>query len=550
MIAYEGGKEYTQQELLDLLERIKAIIYVRVSSADQVKNYSLESQINLCVEKGKREFGYTEDELMVIIEPGESGDDPDRPALNHVLFLLENGVGRKVIMLHPNRMSRYLALQTMVSQRVWQVGCDLEFVEFDLDPDNPESMLMYNIQGSIAQYNKAKILADTDRGRKTMLNKQKIPGLRRLYGYTFDKDLDTLVENEAEKQTYQLMVDWLLKGKDGREMNCSSIAEELSLLGVPGPDGDVWYQATVSRILRNEVYLGVYHYGKTKIVQKRGKKQQVQQPREKWFHIPIPQYIDQDTFERVQSKLDQNIKKNRGVRTNHYLLKGLARCGRCGASVGTLSPKRLKNKTIYYYRCGSKSKKGFIVGTGEPKTSCHGRNWRQDVVDEQVWQYILARLENPDRVIADVVKQQQDFKQREELEQKKSTFERRLKEKGEERKNILHLFTRGRIRSEEELDELLKPVDQQIEHMEQELSIVTEALRNAAMTIDELEMIKKSLEEFRKIVHLDDFSMKAKRMLIERFVSRVILGEDTIEIQTKWYTAGAKADAQEASNYG
>ncbi|MFD2168514.1 recombinase family protein [Tumebacillus lipolyticus] len=550
MIQYEGKKEYTPQELLNLIERIKAIVYARVSTGDQVKNYSIESQIKLCVDKAKREMGYQENEILVVIEPGESGDDPNRPALNHVLDMIENGVGRKVFMLHPNRMSRDLYLQTMVSRRVWERGCDLVFVEFDVDPDNPESMLMYNIQGSIAQYNKAKILADTDRGRKTMLNKNKIPGIRRIYGYSFHKELDTLVENPEEKDVYLRMVSWIRFGKEGQEMSCTRVAEELSLLGVPGPDGGIWYQSTVSRILRNPVYLGTYFYGKTKIEKKRGQKRQVAQPKNKWYSISVPRYIDEEAYEDVQRKLNDNVKKGRGAKTDHYLLKGLVRCGRCGAAVGAAPLKRSQSVTYYYYGCTRKTKKGFKVGTGEPNQVCRGRNWRQDVVDEQVWNYLLDRLQDPDRIIAEVVKQQQDVKQIEELHQKQSTHEKRLKENNDERKNFLQLFAKGRIRSEEELDELLASVDQRIDHLEHELTMVKEALRNASMTIDELEIVKQSIEEFRKIIYHNDFNFKAKKMLVERFVSKVILGENTIEIITRWHPISQSIEQRRPSGYG
>jgi site-specific DNA recombinase len=269
----EGYKQYTKDEVLALLDKIKAIIYARVSTHDQAeKGYSLQSQVEKGAELARKKFGYLDNEILAIVEKGEMGDNPDRPGLNHVLFLLEEGVGKKLIMLHPDRMSRYLALQNEIASRVWSCGVDLEFVEFEIDPNNPESMLMFNIQGSIAQYNKAKILANSKRGRRQKVKEGKIPGIRRVFGYTYDKELDTLVENPQEKEIYLLMVDWLLNGKDGKPMNCSSIARELAKLNYPAPASDRWYQSTISRVLRNPIYTGKFYYGKSEYIQLRSGK--------------------------------------------------------------------------------------------------------------------------------------------------------------------------------------------------------------------------------------------------------------------------------------
>ena len=72
------------------------------------------------------------------------------------MFLLEYGIGDYVIFLHPDRMSRLLHLQSQVSNRIWGLGKDLLFVEFDLDKSNPESMLNFNIQGQLLNITKPK----------------------------------------------------------------------------------------------------------------------------------------------------------------------------------------------------------------------------------------------------------------------------------------------------------------------------------------------------------------------------------------------------------
>ncbi len=304
MIQLRGEDKLSLNKIFSLIGKINAIIYVRVSSADQVKKgYSLESQIELCKQRAISKFGFSENELIVVIEEGKMGDDPNRPALNYVFYLLEKGLGKKLIMLHPDRFTRDNTLQGVMSRKVWSMGVDIEFIEFEVDPNNPESMLMYNIQGSIAQYNKAKILANSRRGRVQKARKGELPSFKRLYGYRYDKELKTLEINEEEEMILLEMIDMLLN----QNMSCNQIAQELSKKGIPAPNGNVWYQTTVTRILRNESYTGNYYYGKTKVVQTNGEKKQVPRPKEEWILI-------WKRFYRSKQSLRQKPKQNNKIK--------------------------------------------------------------------------------------------------------------------------------------------------------------------------------------------------------------------------------------------
>jgi len=531
----EGYKQYTKDEVLALLDKIKAIIYARVSTHDQAeKGYSLQSQVEKGAELARKKFGYLDDEILAIVEKGEMGDNPDRPGLNHVLFLLEEGVGKKLIMLHPDRMSRYLALQNEIASRVWSCGVDLEFVEFEIDPNNPESMLMFNIQGSIAQYNKAKILANSKRGRRQKVKEGKIPGIRRVFGYTYDKELDTLVENPQEKEIYLLMVDWLLNGKDGKPMNCSSIARELAKLNYPAPASDRWYQSTISRVLRNPIYTGKFYYGKSEYIQDKGKRKIVKKPEEEWQSIPIPQYIDERTYQRIQEKLDSLVTKNRGRPSSNYLLKGLVRCGKCGAAIVAGPVTTLKSgKKLRYYVCSKKTKKNYEVGTGKPNETCDTTSWRQDTVDNYVWEYIVSRLGNPEEIIKDIVKQQSDERRLEELKSKLKAIENKIHKKEQEQKRTFKAYREGLISLELFKGEV-EPIKQEIEALKEEWAFVNDLYNQITVSYNELERIKQFIQGYREIVLKDQLTLSQKREIVRTIVERVILHQDTIEIITRW----------------
>jgi site-specific DNA recombinase len=534
LIQYVGQKFYTHQELMDLADKIKAIVYARVSTGDQVDRYSLESQVERCVAHLQAKYGYSEDEIICLIEEGVSGDNPNRPSLQHGLFLIENGVGRKFTVLHPDRLARDLGLQTVISQRVWGAGADLEFVEMHLDKDNPESMFMYNVQGAVAAYNKQKILANSKRGRRQMVRKGKIPGLNKKFGYIFDKDLDTLVEHPEQKETYLMMVDLLLNGLNGKKMSTTAIAEEMAARGREAAKGDSWNRSTVYRILSDESYTGRFFYGKTRVVQVHGVSKQVSVPREEWMMIPIPRYIDDLTYARIIRTLAENSTSIGGRKsTVGYLLKGLARCGRCGAAAAAAPVSSTKNTKRYYYGCTAKGKRAFKVGDGEPNQVCRGRNWRKDVVDELVWKYVVSCLQNPEQIIAEVVRKQGDMTYIDDLKQRSEMFEKRINDKQTERKKVVMLFTKGTI-DEAEMNELLGPIDNTLNRLKEEYSNVLDRLQAVSMSFDEMEQIKQAIETFHRAVNFDEITFEGKRALVETFVSKVILCEDTIEIFTTW----------------
>lgn len=445
MIILKDMEKLNRSEIEALIGKIRAIVYTRVSSDIQIDNYSLESQIDICVKEAKTKFDINEDEIIVLREEAESGDNPNRPMLNYILFLLEKGLGNRVIFLHPDRLSRHLHLQQQITHRIWELGCDLHFVEFDLQKGNAESMLNYNIQGSIAQYNKAKILANTKRGRRTMVSNNKIPGMNRIYGYTYDKELNTLVENTVEKERYLTMVNMILEGRTGSE-----VAEYLAKKRYSAPKGDTWYQATISRILRNESYMGTYYYGKTEVVQLNGKKKQVPKPRDEWQKIDIPQYIDEVTFERLQKTLDGNI-KNSGRPSEDYLLRSIVRCGRCGAAVSSGVVTKTQNGILKYYTCTRKTKKSYSVETGLPNTTCKGSNWRVDMIDSLIWNEVLKIIGNPEALIFKMINKMSDSEKIKENIGKKDELLRSIKEKEASKARYIDLYADGIIQSKDDL---------------------------------------------------------------------------------------------------
>lgn len=524
MIFLRADEKLSQTDLHTLYGKIKALIYVRVSSDDQARHgYSLESQIERCAELARNKFQYRDENMMVLIEAGERGDNPDRPMINYVLELLQRGVGQKVFFLHPDRMSRYLYLQMEISARIWDLGCDMEFVEFELVKENPESMLMFNIQGSIAQYNKAKILANTKRGRRAKALKGQMVGMRRLYGYSFDKKEDRLIEEPQEKAVYLMMVDWLLNGK----RSCSAIARELSSRGVPAPNGRIWYQATISRILKNEAYTGTYYYGKTEVIQTKGKAKISSKEKEEWIAIPIPAYIDKATYDLIQGRLSATAKSSAGRPSARYLLKGLVRCGRCDGAVTSGVTTRTKTRKLTYYCCTAKSPKGYPVGGPDPSRKlCRGRNWRTDQVDDLVWLEIVKMLD-AESIVKTVARDQAETSELDELRKKQKLICKTIQERNHSREKYIDLYAEGIIKSKDDLHNRTGRIDRQLEVLHRDLRETNARLSLAGSPdVNGTDRVVNYTSQFNTLVLSSGLAMEDKRALVNLLVERAVLHDN------------------------
>ena len=104
-------------------------------------------------------------------------------------------------------------------------------------------------------------------------------------------------------------------------MGSHSIAVRLTDEGVSTPTGKpLWFQSRVLHILANASYRGTWFYGKYRHVATEDGVQVHEQPRDSWIEIPIPQVIDDATWDRSQA-----LKKQRSTSGP----SGIRRCCTC-----------------------------------------------------------------------------------------------------------------------------------------------------------------------------------------------------------------------------
>ncbi len=307
-----------------------AVIYLRVSTEEQAeRGYSLAAQEAMCKARAKSLRAAVE----VYRDEGVSGSTLERPALNMARERLRRGDVRYFVCLDPDRLSRKLAHQLILTEEIEQAGCMLEFVNFDWK-QTAEGRLYYSLRGAIAEYEKEKIVERTKAGKIAKALQGKLTHAPGTYGYRFDTVSDELIPLPHESAVVRYMFSMAIEG-----LSYKQIADRLNSCGIPSPRGALWSRGTVRRIVRNPTYKGTLLL-----------RQSCEAPN----HIPVavPQIVDARVWSTAQQVASK--RRHRGQSHHFYLLSTLVRCGVCGSSMhGNLVTSRTKKYA--YYVCSAKS---------------------------------------------------------------------------------------------------------------------------------------------------------------------------------------------------
>ena len=391
----------------------QAALYARVSSEAQASAQTIQSQLAALQTRIKA----AGDELTVerhFIDEGYSGSTLVRPALERLRDLVAAGAVDRLYIHSPDRLARKYAYQVLLVDEFQRAGVEVVFLNRALGT-SPEDDLLLQVQGMIAEYERAQILERSRRGKR---HKARLGSVNVLsgapYGYRYvsvaqgggEARYDLLPEEaEVVKQVFR----WV-----GQErLSIGEVTRRLTRAGVPTRTGKTfWDRTSVWDMLRNPAYQGQAAFGKTRVgamlprlraqrgrsLQPRRAQSSYDVPREEWQPIPVPAMVDEALFAAVDEQLQENRRRARArQRGARYLLQGLLTCARCGyAYYGkAISPsaRKYRPRRYAYYRC---------IGTDAYRFGgqrvCSNTQVRTDLLEEAVWEQVCALLQNPGRL--------------------------------------------------------------------------------------------------------------------------------------------------------
>jgi site-specific DNA recombinase len=515
-------------------------IYARVSSEQQAEAQTIASQVAALRERLAAE-GLTVSEALQFLDEGYSGATLVRPALERLRDVVAAGSVDRLYVHSPDRLARKYAYQVLLVDEFRRAGVEVVFLNRALG-QSPEDDLLLQVQGMIAEYERAKIIERHRRGKRHAARVGVVNVLSGApYGYRYVPKYEgggqaryEILPDEA--RVVRQVFAWV--GHD--RLTIGEVCRRLTQAGEVTRTGKtVWDRSVVWGILKNRAYQGTAAFGKTRQEplrpRLRAQRNRPVQPRravstydvspEDWITIPVPALVEPAVFAAVQEQLQEN---KRHARQSHrgalYLLQGLLQCQHCGyAFYGKrLSPSARKGKprAYAYYRC---------LGTDAYRFGgerlCQNTQVRTDLLDLAVWQEVCTLLTHPERLAEEYRRRLQP-----ETRAKRTPLATVEGQIGKLRQGVARLidsYAEGLI-DKGEFEPRVTRLRQRLARLEEQ----RQALADEAAMQGELQLIIGRLEDFAAKLHdgLEAADWTSQRDLIRALVKRVEVARGNVNI--------------------
>lgn len=483
---------------------MRAAIYTRVSTEEQVESgYSLAEQKEACLQKAKEWGAQT---IKVYTDEGVSGSTLDRPALNALRRDVREGRIDRVLCRDPDRLSRKLAHQLLLTEELEKAGVRLEFLSFDWK-DTPEGRLFYAVRGAIAEYEREKIRERTTLGKIQKAREGGVPVRFDVYGYHYNSQSGQVTVEESEAVVVRNIFEHFITGA-----GYNAIARQLNEAGVPTKHRKgAWHRQTVAQIIKNTVYKGTWYYRKADYKGGRPGRPLPPGGREGWIPVPVPAIIPEDLWRSAQEKTEEARRLRASCGKHDYLLSGIISCRDCGGTMcGTWTA--FWGKYNRYYTCQKRTE-------GKKYPGCKPRKmvlaW---LIESRVWEQVKGWLTDPEALAEEAWA---DWPGREELEGAQEQFEKLLKEAEQGRENILTALASGLFELDARTKRVLTDLKQRIEKLARKKTEIEAALTHFRKVEPGPGTLKTAGTKL--LGQLDDLVFGEKRNLVRALVKQVVV---------------------------
>jgi site-specific DNA recombinase len=514
----------------------RVAIYARVSSQSQADEATIQSQVAALEHRVTVDGGRLEPEMRFLDE-GYSGSTLQRPALERLRDLIHASGVDRLYVHSPDRLARKFVFQALLLEEFAKLQVEVVFLTSPNSDASPESTLLLQMQGMIAEYERAKILERTRRGRRFSARQGRVSVLGRApYGYRYVSKHEgdgearyEVVEDEA--RLVRELFRWVaLEG-----LSLAAVARRLAEQHVPTRKGlERWDIATLRGILVNPAYHGEAQWGKTRMQPRtsvrRPNRGQPEVPRQAQVarptathereRIAVPALVSKDLFDAVAERLAENRRHQRERQAGAtYLLSGLLVCGRCGAAYcGRKSGAGAKR--YLYYRC---------LGTDKYRNG--GASLCQNAavpaaLESEVWADVCELIQNPERLRMELERRlnpEPTGGDKEALQSSITRLKRQLA-------RLLEMYEMGHL----EKEDFVSRVQGVKARLEREEKAYGERTKAEQVADDRVKLLAE-YETFgsRLRTGLETMDLAAKRKLLQMIIKRIEVGNDEVTIVYK-----------------
>lgn len=479
-------------------------IYCRVSTDAQVeKGHSLGAQEKLGIAKAES-LGM---QYKLYIDKGKSAAQDDlknRPILQGLLDLCDEGKVTDIFATELDRLTRSPIVMYYIEKVLRDNKIMLHTSSQNIDLSNADDVFISNITALLSRRENTLRSKRSKRGMLEAVKKGKWIGVIIPYGYKKNEQGYLAVDPE-EELIYKKIVEMSLAGNGS-----NTIANYLNQLGIQTrcrkvlPNGTkvknkftntirkvnndefVWRPGTIYTILTNSIYTGKRKY--------------------KGEIIPAPKMIDDGTWEKVQINLKKNQHYNINRSNKHfYLLRGLLRCGRCGANLFG----RIKSDERTYM-CSSKR---------DSHKSCHLPSPNLDKLEALVWEIVV----NSDYYLEQYVNSLKSGNSQDRIKSLTRLIDQNnklLSALNKRFRNLIMLFETERI-SIEKYDERKAELDKEVESVENDTNNHNKILSTLSVTEDSVTQVKTEFNQLR--LRMNSFTPENRKEILNGLIPNIIV---------------------------
>jgi site-specific DNA recombinase len=511
---------------------MKAAIYARVSTGRQERDQTIESQV-AALRQWVKTHGHDLQPQHVFIDEGCSGARLDRPSLDQLRDAAREGEIDVIVVYSPDRLARRYAYQILLLEEFRKAGCAVDFVERPIS-DDPHDQLLLQIQGAIAEYERAVLSERFRRGKMQKARAGHWLSGEVPYGYRYVCKRDGVpghvVVDEIEADVVRMLYRWLID----EQMSVRQIVKRLA----GGPwrprcGKSLWSKCVVHHILSDSFYKGIAYSNRHAYVAPVRRRTTTRRktdnvcrqlrPQDEWIPVRVPAIVDEATHQRAAAQLARNSARSfRNNRRHHYLLRCMLTCRTCGRAMFGLTYPAGKGRGAHsYYKCHGKD--------ADNEHICPQDRAKVEELDTAVWNHVTQLLNDPTTLLNQFetyARRAEESEASECVEEQRLTAQLRRLDREDQR--LMDAYQAEVI----ELAEL------------QQRQLQISARRGVLKTqYDQQVQLRSQRQVARQVLHdVTDFCERIraglhqatcadKRRILQLLVDRIIVGEGSLEIR-------------------
>lgn len=505
-------------------EMIKnVVIYTRVSSAEQVEGFSLETQVE-DLEKFIAYKGYTL--LEKFQDRGISAKDiENRDDYKKMMkYIKTNAKGPNkvdaIIVWKLSRFSRNSLDLQQALQELEQLNCHLIAEKDGLNTFNDMNKVILKLLGIFAELERTNIANNVRSGMKKGAQEGNWMGGVAPYGYKnvpkTSPDGSTLEINDQEaailRKIFKLYAD---------NNGYAKIADILNnKLMVKTRRNNYWTFNTISQILDNPVYIGMIQYGKHTDWNRKGRSGKNKPEAIMIVKGKHEALIDMETWEKVRAIRDERGFKPVKTRKAEHLLSGKILCPSCNTPmVSNVVSKKRDDGSVrnnYYYQCGRYNN----------TKACKPNLVKKEVVDEQVKKLLFefSRSSELQNLVLDRMNKSLNYNEQTDIIDRSAKELKSIESKIDNAYEILLEEDSKNIISKEKIKEKISLLEEKKQNLKQNIAQAEDrilVIKNDGNIAKDISFMLSNLESF-----FDKASIEKQKQVMDYLIKYITVHND------------------------